>query len=168
LNNGIPRLADPRFLGGPGSSLGQVFARNYPDYGVGIQVTVPIRNRIAQADVRRDQHSVRQSEIRLRQLEKMVRVEIANARVALEQAQSSYESAVSERTLQEKALEAEVEKLAVGATAQAQVIQLQRDLAQARSAQVNAMNSFMKAKLALERAAGVLLASYRVDVQKVQ
>jgi outer membrane protein TolC len=168
LNNGIPRTNDPRFLGGPGSAVGQVFARNYPDYGVGVQVTVPIRNRIAQADVQRDQHSVRQSEIRLRQLEKMVRVEIANARVALEQAQSSYESALSERTLQEKALQAEEEKLAVGATAQAQVIQLQRDLAQARSAQVNAMNSYMKAKLALERAAGVLLAAHRVDVQQVQ
>ena len=73
-----------------------------------------------------------------------------------------------ERTLQEQALEAELEKLAVGATAQAQVIQLQRDLAQARSAQVNAMNSYLKAKLALERAAGVLLAAYRVDVQQVQ
>lgn len=168
LNNGIPRIADAAFLGGAGSALGQVFRRNYPDYGVGVQVTVPIRNRIAQADVQRDQHSVRQSEIRLRQLEKMVRVEIANARVALEQAQSSYESALSERTLQEQSLEAELEKLAVGATAQAQVIQLQRDLAQARSAQVNAMNSYLKAKLALERAAGVLLAAYRVDVQQVQ
>lgn len=61
-----------------------------------------------------------------------------------------------------------MEKLAVGATAQAQVIQLQRDLAQARSAQVNAMNSYMKAKLALERAAGLLLTAHHVDVQKVQ
>ncbi|MBI2685607.1 MAG: TolC family protein [Acidobacteria bacterium] len=168
LGNGIPRAIDPQFIGGPGSALNQVFARNYPDYGVGVQVTIPIRNRIAQADVQRDQHSVRQSEIRLRQLEKMVRVEIANARVALEQAQSSFESAVSERRLQQQALDAEVEKLAVGATAQAQVIQLQRDLAQARSAEVNAMNSYMKAKLALERAAGVLLAAHRVDVQQVQ
>ncbi len=166
LNNGIPRVTDPHFIGGPGNALSQVFARNYPDYGIGVQVTIPIRNRIAQADVQRDQHSVRQSEIRLRQLEKIVRVEIANARVALEQAQSSYESAVSERRLQEKALEAEVEKLTVGATAQAQVIQLQRDLAQARSTQVNAMNSYMKAKLALERAAGVLLAAHHVDVQQ--
>lgn len=168
LNNGIPRGTDPQFTGGAGTALGQVFARNYPNYGVGVQVTIPIRNRIAQADVQRDQHSVRQSEIRLRQLEKMVRVEIANAQVAMEQAQSSYSSAVSERHLQEKALEAEVEKLAVGATAQAQVIQLQRDLAQARSAEVNAMNSYMKAKLSLERAAGVLLAAHHVDVAQVQ
>lgn len=168
LNNGIPRTIDGQFIGGPGTALGQVFARNYPDYAVGVQVTFPIRNRIAQADVQRDQHSVRQSEIRLRQLEKMVRVEIANARVALEQAKSSYESAASERELQQKTLEAELEKLAVGAATQIQVIQLQRDLAQAQSSEVSAMNSYMKARLALERAAGTLLAAHHVNVEQVQ
>jgi outer membrane protein len=54
------------------AALGQVFALNYPVYGVGVQGTAPVRNRIAQADVQRNQHSVRQ-------LEKLVRVEIANA-----------------------------------------------------------------------------------------
>lgn len=168
LNNGIPRLTGEQFIGGPGTALNQIFARNYPDYAIGVQVTIPIRNRIAQADVQRDQHSVRQSEIRLRQLEKMVRVEIANARVALEQARSSYESAVSERQLQQKALDAEVEKLAVGAATQAQVIQLQRDLAQAQSFEVSAVNSYMKARLALERAAGTLLAAHHINVEQVQ
>ncbi len=168
LNNGIPRLTDGQFIGGPGTALNQILARNYPDYTIGVQVTIPIRNRIAQADVQRDQHSVRQSEIRLRQLEKMVRVEIANARVALEQARSSYESAVSERQLQQKTLDAEVEKLAVGATTQAQVIQLQRDLAQAQSFEVSAINSYMKARLALERAAGTLLTAHHINVEQVQ
>ncbi len=168
LNNGIPRLTDGQFIGGPGTALNQVFARNYPDYAIGVQVTIPIRNRIAQADVQRDQYSVRQSEIRLRQLEKMVRVEIANARVALEQAKSSYESAVSERDLQQKTLDAELEKLAVGAATQIQVIQLQRDLAQAKSSEVSAVNSYMKARLALDRAAGTLLEAHHINVEQVQ
>jgi outer membrane protein len=162
----IPRATDAQFLGGAGNSLGQVFARNYPDYSVGVNINVPLRNRVAQADVQRDQHSVRQSEIRLRQLEKAVRVEIANARVALEQARSSFESAAAERRLQQQTLDAEMEKLAVGATTQAQVIQLQRDLAQARSGEVNAMNSFMKARLALERATGTLLAAHKVSLDR--
>ncbi|WP_031497864.1 TolC family protein [Bryobacter aggregatus] len=166
--NGTPRMVNPIFLDGLGSALGQVFRRNYPDYGVAVNVSVPIRNRAAKADVERDQFTVRQSEIRLRQLEKQVRLEIANAQIALEQARASYESAQAEEQFEKQAVDAEFEKLEAGATTQASVIQLQRDLAQARSASVTALNGYMKAKLSFDRATGQVLRNHNVNIASIR
>ncbi len=44
----------------------QILARNYPTYGIGVQVTLPIHNRIAEADLARDEMQVKQSQVRLR------------------------------------------------------------------------------------------------------
>jgi hypothetical protein len=38
------RTANPYFIGGAGNLLGQVFARNFPDYVVGLNLSIPIRN----------------------------------------------------------------------------------------------------------------------------
>ena len=38
------------FVGGAGNLLGQIFNRNFPDYAVGVNLNIPIRNRAAQAD----------------------------------------------------------------------------------------------------------------------
>ena len=42
---------DPGFFGGYGSVLTQIFSRNYPTYGIGLQLNLPLRNRIAEADL---------------------------------------------------------------------------------------------------------------------
>lgn len=44
----------PNLLGEYGSILGQIFNRDFPDYSVGAQLSIPIRNRIAKADVVRE------------------------------------------------------------------------------------------------------------------
>jgi outer membrane protein len=162
--SGVPRIVSPL----AGSALGQLLRRNYPDYGIAVQVSVPVRNRAARADVDRDQISMRQSGIRLEQLEKQVRLEIASAQVAVDQARASYESAVAEQSFEKQAVEAEFEKLQAGATTQAMVIQLQRDLAQAQGAVVTALNGYMKAKLALDRATGQLLTNNNVQVAAIR
>jgi outer membrane protein TolC len=149
-------------VGGYGTALSQVFNRNFPDYGVGLQLTIPLRNRTAQADVIRDQLSVREQQIREQQLEKQVRVEVTNALIAVEQARESYAAARSERILQAQTLSAEREKLEVGASTSFYVIEYQRDLAGAQSAEVSALASYQKAKTALERSVGTILDDYAV------
>jgi outer membrane protein len=154
--------ADNPLTGGYGSALGQLFRRNFPDYSVGVQLELPLKNRAARADVIRDQLSVRQQEIRLQQLQKQVALEIANALIAVEEARASYEASVKERVLQQQTLDAEKEKLDAGASTGFYVIQFQRDLAAARSAEVSAESSYLKAKIALQRAVGSILDDYGV------
>lgn len=161
---GGPRVPDSLLTGGFGSALGQVFSRNFPDYGVGLRLSIPLVNRAARADVIRDQLTVRQQQIRVRQLEKQVRLEITNALIGLEQARATYEATKQERILGEQTLAAEREKLDVGASTTFYVIQFQRDLAAARSAEISALASYVKARTALQRALGTVLAENRVEI----
>ncbi|HTS29853.1 MAG TPA: TolC family protein [Bryobacteraceae bacterium] len=163
-NNGLagitnPLIASPdgTFNGGYGSALGQVFARNYPTYGIGVQVTFPIHNRIAEADLARDEIQVKQSEIRFKQLQNQARLEVEDALIAMRRARSSYEAAVEARKLQQESLEAEQEKFAVGASTSFFVIQYESLLAQAKSTEVAAKSSWVKARAALQRAMGSIL-----------
>jgi outer membrane protein TolC len=153
---------DHFLVGGYGDALSQVFSRNFPDYGVGLQLKIPIRNRTARADVVRDQLSVREQQIRLQQLEKQVRLEVTNALIAVDQARESFDAARSERILQEQTLSAEREKFEVGASTSFYVVQYQRDLAAAQSAEVSALASYQKAKAALQRSVGTILDDYSV------
>jgi outer membrane protein TolC len=149
--------------GNYGDALAQVFRRNFPDYGIGVQLSIPILNRAARADVTRDQLQVSQQEIRLKQLEKQARLEIRNAQIAVDEARASYESARQERILQEQTLEAEKEKLGAGASTTFLVIQYQRDLTQARSSEATAQGSYWKARAALDRAIGTILSEHGID-----
>jgi outer membrane protein TolC len=125
---------------------------------------IPLRNRGAEADYARDSLALRQQGLRLLQLDKQVHVEIRNALIALEQARATLESAEQEPEFQEQAFAAEEEKLAVGASTTYLVIQYQRDLAQARSAEIAAQAGYMKARAAVDRAGGSLLDTYGISV----
>jgi len=164
----ILRQPDPRLTGGYGSALGQLFRRNFPDYGVGLSLSIPLRNRAARADLVRDQLSLRQAEIRVRQIEKQVRLEITNALIAVEQARVSYKASEKERILQAQTLAAEQEKFDVGASTSHMLIQLQRDFAAAQSAEASALSNYMKAKAALGRAVGSLLADHDVQLPEAR
>lgn len=163
-NNGLagpasPFVANPYpgFIGGYGSTLDQVFTRKYPTYGIGVQVTLPIHNRIAEADLARDEIQVKQSEIRLRQLQNQARLEVEDALIAMRRARSSFEAAEQARKLQQESLEAEQAKFEVGASTAFFVIQYESLLAQAKSTEVAAKSSYVKARAALQRAMGSIL-----------
>jgi outer membrane protein TolC len=154
--------ADPLLTGRYGGALGQLAHNNFPTYSVGVQLALPLRNQAARSDVIRDEITVRQQRIRIRQLEKQIRLEVTNASIAVDQARETYEATRSERIFQEQTLADEQQKLEVGASTSYFVIEYQRDLAAARSAEVSALASYQKAKTALQRATGTILEDYRI------
>ncbi len=171
-NNGLAGQAnpfagssDPGFIAGYGGVLQQIFARNYPTYGVGLQLNLPLHNRVAEADFARDQIQVRQQEIRLRQLQNQARLEVEDALIAMRRARSSYEAAMQARALQQESLDAEQAKFEVGASTSFFVIQYESLLAQARSAEVAARSSYIKARAALQRAMGTILDENKISLE---
>jgi outer membrane protein TolC len=163
-NNGLAGAASPYAattypggLGGYGTTLDQIFTRKYPTYGIGVQFTLPIHNRIAEADVARDELNVKQAQVRLRQMQNQARLEVEDALIAMRRARASYEAAVQARRLQQESLEAEQAKFEVGASTAFFVIQYESLLAQAKSTEVAAESSYVKAKAALQRAMGTIL-----------
>lgn len=163
-----PNSVDPFFLGGYGTVLSQLFARNFPNYAVGFQLSVPLRNRAAQADMIQNQIALRQQEIRQQQLINQIRLDVTNALIAVQQARATYEAAVKSRIYQEQVLDAEEKKYALGASTIFFVVQAQRDLAQARSSEVAALSNYSKARVALDRATGQVLSAYGVEIEEAK
>jgi outer membrane protein TolC len=145
-------------------ALGQVLSRDYPTYGVGLQLDLPLRNRQAEADVVRDELQVRQFEVRRQQVENQVRLEIENALIALGRSREALAAATEVRTLQEQSLALEREKFAVGLSTTFLITQYQSFVAQARSSEVAARSAWIKAHNALERAMGHTLDANGVSI----
>jgi outer membrane protein len=155
---GVPSSLPPANLfGGYGSTLSQVFNRDYPNYAVGVQLNVPIGNRIARADMARDELQYRQSQVQLDKLGSQIRLQVGNALIAVQQARESYKAAVEARTLQEQALNVERAKFEAGVATAYEFMQYQSAFAEAKSATVTALGVYAKAKTALERATGSTL-----------
>jgi outer membrane protein len=158
------RQVTPYFIGGYDTALGQLFRRNFPNYSAAFQLTIPVRNRSAQADAILDQLTVRQREIAIQQLQNQVRVDVQNALIALQQSRAVYAAAIKTRILREQTLDAEQKKLALGASTIYNVILIQRDLAQSQSDEVNALSAYSKARVQLDAATGQTLNNSNVSI----
>jgi outer membrane protein len=156
------------YPGGYGTALGQIFKNNFPTYSVGVQLTLPLRNRVAQADAVRDELQVRQTQARRLQFEDQVRLEVADAYVAMQQARAGYDAAVQSRILQEQSVKVEQETFDVGLATNYLVIQYQTYLAQARSTEVAAKGAYAKAIIALDRATARTLQVNDVSIEEAR
>jgi outer membrane protein len=156
----------PVFLGGYGTVLRQLFARNYPNYMAGFNLTIPLRNRAAQAQVLNDELTLRQLQLGLQRLENQVRVDVQNAVIGVRNARAQYRAAVKARILQEQSLDAEQKKYAAGASVIYNVILIQRDLAAARQSETAAEAAYAKSKVELDRVTGQTLNNNNVSLQE--
>ncbi len=154
LYNGSSGAPEQYFVGGAGNALGQVFRRNFPDYSAGFSLTIPFRNRAAQADYVTDQLLLRQAELQLQRAVNQVRLDVKTAVIGLEQARTRYQTAVDTRVLAEQSLKAEQSRFLYGVSTVALVIQAQKDLAQYQSAEVEAMANYTHARIAFDQAVG--------------
>jgi outer membrane protein TolC len=137
--------------------LSQLFSRNFPDYGIGFNLTIPIRNRAAQANVINDQLTLRQQQLLLQRQENQVRVDVQNALIGVQQTRGQYQAATKARTLQEQTLDAEQKKYALGASTIYNVILALSSLTLAQAQEVSALGAYSKARVELQRATGQLL-----------
>lgn len=158
----VPRSNTAFFIGGYGTVLSQLFARNFPNYALGFNLSVPIRNRAAQAQVISDQLTYRQQQLALQRLENQVRVDVQNAMIGVSQARAQLLSARKAQVLQQQTLDAEQKKLQLGASTIYNVILAERDLVTAQSNSVAAESAYAKARVELDRATGQIL--YHNDV----
>ncbi len=178
-NNGLAGLLNPNrlpnamppdayFIGSRSDVLGQLFRRNFPDYSLSFQLNIPLRNRAARADMIIEEISLRQQEIRQQQQLNQLKVSVQNSITALRQADAGVRTAQKSRILQEQTLDAEQKKFVLGATTIFFVIQAQRDLAQARSAEVAALGNYAKAKNNLDQSLGLTLQRSNVSIDEAK
>jgi outer membrane protein TolC len=161
----IPVLGPATFAqSGLGDALSGIFNNNFPTYTLQLNLSIPLRNRSAQADSARALLDQRQAETRLRQLQNGVVVEVRNAQNVLEQDRARVEAATKARILQEQTLDAEQKKLQLGASTIFLVIQAQRDLANAQDTELRALVDLAKARIDYDRALGRTLETNNINI----
>lgn len=151
-------------LGSPGTGaitaptdLGAAGLRTSRIYQAGLQVNIPLKNHVAEADAARDLLQLRQSQARTQILANEVREDVENSLIALQTARTALQAAIQSRNYQQQLVDAERDRLSVGASTNFLVIQQQGYLAQARSTEVAARSVWIKARVALDRSVGDLL-----------
>ncbi|MBZ5647189.1 MAG: TolC family protein [Acidobacteriia bacterium] len=146
----------------------QTLHHTFPDYSVGFNVTIPIRNRSAQADQVRSELEYRQAQMRLQQLQNQIVIEVRNAQFSVQQNRARAAAAQEARRLAQESLGAEQKKYALGASTNTLVLQAQRDLATAESNLVQAMSAYEKARVELDRATGRTLLSTGISMDDAE
>jgi len=156
-----PGTFPSRSFGGTFSSL---FDSSAPDKAIGINITIPIRNRTAQADQIRGQLEYQQNLMLLQQQENQIRIDVRNSQFTLQQDRAQVDAARSAVSLARESLDAEQKKYALGASTNTLVLQAQRDLTQAESNLVAANAAYEKARVDLDRATGLTLSTMGIDI----
>jgi outer membrane protein TolC len=136
-----------------------------PDYLVGLNLALPIRNRVAKADQYRSELEYRQAELREQQLRKQIRIEVRNAEYALEQGRARVDAAKKARDLAQKTFTIMQKEQELGAGSNFQTLTAQRDLALAQLDLVNASTAYQKSKLELQRATGTSLEENKIQIE---
>jgi outer membrane protein len=150
--------------GGIGDSLSQVFQGTFPEFQAQLALTLPIRNRVAQADNARALLTERQDQVRLQQTTNNVMVDVQNALITLEQDRATVQAAELTSDLQQQTLDAEQKKLDLGASTIFIVVTDQQALTAAAAAEVRAEVNLQEALVNFQRAMGRTLEVHKITV----
>jgi outer membrane protein len=149
---------------GYGGTLKDLVNSTAPDKGVGLTLTIPLRNRLAQSNQVRAELEYRQAEVREKQLENQVRIEVRNAEFDVRQNRVAVQAAQSAVDLARQTLDADQQKLKVGLTTSTAILQDAATLTTSESNLVSAKAAYEKSRIELDRATGLLLDHAGIDI----
>ena len=165
----IPRTPpNPELVGGYSNILRQLFGVPTVNYTVGFQLTVPLRNRSAQAAYITQELQLRQSELGIQKETNQIRMDVKNALIAVKNARARYQSARTASDVAQQVLDAEQKKYELGASTSYAVVQHQVDLANARQTEVSAISAYAQAKLQLDQATGTILENNNIVIDEAK
>ena len=151
-------------MSGFGDAQSQVFHNDSPEYALQLNLTLPLRNRSAQADNARAMLVQRQLETQMQQLKNAALLDVRNTYIALTQGRAQVQAASKARELQQQTFDAEQKKYQLGASTVYNVILTQRDLIAAQGTEIRALANLEEAKASYERALGRTLEVNNVTI----
>ncbi len=140
--------------GGFEQAFRQVRSWRYPEYAVGFNFSISIRNRAAEADYHRTKMERRQTETALERTKNSIELEVRRALIGLVQSKARVEAAGQSARLSALTLEAEEGRLNEGMAIPYDVIRRRRDLLSAQFADIQARADYAKALVEMRRATG--------------
>lgn len=156
----------PSLVGGYFDSLGKLISLNFPTYRAGVQISFPLRNRTAQANLGRALVEADRLANNRAQAEQIVEAEVRNALQALRSAEARLKAATEARVAAEELYASEQRQFRGGTTTFYLVLERQTELTAARGRELQARTDLNKAISEFHRAIGKTLDVNNVTVSK--
>jgi len=154
--------------GGSGRALSDALNLRYDNWSIGLQINVPISGLLSRAQYEASKIGYEQSLVDLQNLEQRIFLDI---RMAVRAVETNYKRVLAYRAARELAenkLVAEEKKLKVGLTTNYVVLQYQRDLADAKTAELKAVIEYNLALAYLDKTLGTSLRNKNIDFSSLQ
>lgn len=155
----------PATRGGFGDAFEQISDRDFDRWTAAVLFSYPLQNRERRAQATIADLAVDEAFAELQQLEQLIRTEVRAAARQVETAAKQIESARVSRELEEQNLDAERKRYENGMSSSFRVLEIQEDLTQARSREVNAVASYRRALASFYRAIGRLVDQKGIDIE---
>jgi outer membrane protein len=165
FNNGQPYPPGAFPSVGYGTVFQNTFNNNAPNKGVGVNMTITLRNRQAQADQARSQMEYQQSQMRLQQLYTLIRIQVINQQYALTNDRAQVEAAQAARDFAAQSLDAEQKKYKLGASTTALVLQQARNLAGGENTLISATAAYARDRAQLFQLLANTLERYGISLE---
>jgi outer membrane protein len=142
------------FPGGAPQDLARVFGANYSTFEGGINFTLPIRNRAAQADNAQALLLEREQKTQYRQQQNSIFVSVRNALIALREDRASLAAAEEAKKLAVQTFQDEQEKYRLGASTSYNVVLRSRDVTAAEGTELRDRINLLEDELKFNQAMG--------------
>ncbi|MFL6282180.1 MAG: TolC family protein [Pyrinomonadaceae bacterium] len=160
-----PATIAPNLVGGYTQSLANLFEQKYPTARVGVRLSLPLRNRTAEANLGSSLAQGRRINDQIRQAKQIIEADVRNSLQAVRSAEARLASAAASRSSAEQQYASEQRQLRAGTTTVFLVLQRQTELLAARARELQAQTDLNKAVSALNRATGSTLQANNVAVK---
>ena len=153
--------------GKPSDALKDTFDFRFKNWSATVSLSIPLNAVLSRAQYAQAKVSLEQATLSLKNQEQQAYLEIRNAVRAVQTNYERVQAYKVARELAEKKLEAEQKKLKVGLTTDYVVLNYQRDLANAQSAELKAVIDYNLSLADLERAMGTTLSRKNIKITEI-
>jgi outer membrane protein TolC len=148
-----------------GDAWNQLFGFNYPVYGFGVRLALPIRDRAASANYADAVVSKRLEQLRVRNAEQAARLEVLNALTQVENSKASVELAKIALDLAQKRADADQKRYDLGTITLFFLLDSLTQLTTSQSSLVNQTVQYRRNLTNLQRVTGDLLTERGITIQ---
>lgn len=139
---------------GLGYALDAMITSKYPTFEGGVNITLPIRNRAAEAENATAQLNQRQEQVTLLNTQATIVLNVRQALIALEQDRAAVAAAEESRIYNQQSYDDEVKKLQLGTSTAFTVVQKQQLLTVAEGTELRDRINLIEAELNFDQALG--------------
>lgn len=126
-------------------ALRNVFGLDIPQFSFGLNFAYPLGRSTQEATVARSKLSLEQTKVNLKALELQIATDVTNAALTVQSTLESVQATAAARELASQRLDAAQAKMGVGMATNYEVVQAQRDFAEARNNELRAVLNYRKA-----------------------